>query len=155
MSVVVKQGGWIEIGDDTRITVLYIDKASLAKRRVVLSINDSEVVTIRSHESTSLGDGITVKVSLFEDYVTLDVKAPEGVDIKKEKKKDVSRTIKFIHKENHVGCYIGMPIGICITEGILFFVCLYVSVILPQSKWKEINAKQNEIDKLAQVMRKI
>ena len=53
------------------------------------------------------------------------------------------------------GKYIGMPIGICITEGILFFICLYVSVIMPQSKWKEINAKQNEIDKLLRVMRKI
>ena len=53
------------------------------------------------------------------------------------------------------GWYIGIPIGICITEGILFFVCLYVSVILPQSKWKEINAKQNEKDKLARVMKKI
>jgi hypothetical protein len=53
------------------------------------------------------------------------------------------------------GWYIGIPIGICITEGILFFVCLYVSVILPQSKWKEINAKQNEKDKLTRVMKKI
>jgi tetratricopeptide (TPR) repeat protein len=53
------------------------------------------------------------------------------------------------------GKYIGMPIGICITEGILFFICLYVSVILPQSKWKEINAKQNEKDKLLRVMKKI
>jgi tetratricopeptide (TPR) repeat protein len=53
------------------------------------------------------------------------------------------------------GWYIGIPIGICITEGILFFICLYVNVILPQSKWKEINAKQNEKDKLTQVMRKI
>jgi xanthine/uracil/vitamin C permease (AzgA family) len=48
-----------------------------------------------------------------------------------------------------------MPVGICITEGILFFICLYVSVILPQSKWKEINAKQNEKDKLLRVMKKI
>jgi len=53
------------------------------------------------------------------------------------------------------GWYIGIPIGICITEGILFFICLYVSVILPQSKWKEINAKQNEKDKLTRVMKKI
>lgn len=53
------------------------------------------------------------------------------------------------------GKYIGMPIGICITEGILFFICLYVSVILPQSKWKEINDKQNEKDKLLRVMKKI
>ncbi len=53
------------------------------------------------------------------------------------------------------GKYIGMPIGICITEGILFFICLYVSVIMPQSKWKEINAKQNEIDKLLRVMKKV
>ena len=53
------------------------------------------------------------------------------------------------------GKYIGIPIGICITEGILFFICLYVSVILPQSKWKEIHTKQNEKDKLLQVMRKI
>jgi hypothetical protein len=53
------------------------------------------------------------------------------------------------------GLYIGIPIGIYITEGILFFICLYVCVILPQSKWKEINAKQNEKDKLIRVMRKI
>jgi len=53
------------------------------------------------------------------------------------------------------GWYIGLPIGICITEGILFFICLYVSVILPQSKWKEINTKQNEKDKLLLVLRKI
>ena len=53
------------------------------------------------------------------------------------------------------GKYIGMPLGICITEGILFFICLYVSVILPQSKWKEIHAKQNEKDKLLWIMKKI
>lgn len=43
-------------------------------------------------------------------------------------------------------------IGTAYCEG---FLCLYVSVIMPQSKWKEINAKQNEIDKLLRVMRKI
>ncbi|MGR3303026.1 MAG: tetratricopeptide repeat protein [Candidatus Scalindua sp.] len=53
------------------------------------------------------------------------------------------------------GWYIGIPIGICITEGILFFICLYVSVILPQSKWKEIHGRQNEKDKLLRVMKKI
>lgn len=53
------------------------------------------------------------------------------------------------------GWYIGVPIGMCITEGILFFICLYVSVILPQSKWKEIHGKQNEKDKLLRVMKKI
>ena len=53
------------------------------------------------------------------------------------------------------GLYIGMPIGIYITEGILFFICLYVSVILLQSKWKEINTKQSEKDKLVQVMKKV
>ncbi len=53
------------------------------------------------------------------------------------------------------GLYIGMPIGICITEGALFFICLYVSVILPQSKWKEVNAKLNEKDNLMRIMKKI
>ncbi|MFQ5687438.1 MAG: hypothetical protein ACE5GV_12355 [Candidatus Scalindua sp.] len=53
------------------------------------------------------------------------------------------------------GWYIGIPVGICITEGILFFICLYVSVIVPQSKWKEVSAKQNEKDKLLRVMKKI
>ncbi len=53
------------------------------------------------------------------------------------------------------GWYIGIPVGICITEGILFFICLYVYVILPQSKWKEVHSKQNEKDKLTWVMKKI
>jgi hypothetical protein len=53
------------------------------------------------------------------------------------------------------GWYIGVPIGMCITEGILFFICLYVSVILPQSKWKEIHGKQDEKDKLLRVMKKV
>ena len=53
------------------------------------------------------------------------------------------------------GWYIGVPVGICITEGILFFICLYVSVILPQSKWKEVDAKQDEKDKLTRVLKRI
>ncbi len=53
------------------------------------------------------------------------------------------------------GWYIGIPIGICVTEGILLFICLYVSVVLPQSKWKEVNAKQNEKNKLVRVTKKI
>ncbi|MBC8550561.1 MAG: hypothetical protein H8D23_13020 [Candidatus Brocadiales bacterium] len=53
------------------------------------------------------------------------------------------------------GWFIGIPLGICITEGLLFAICFYVNVIQPQSQWKDINAKKNEQDKLLTVMKKL
>ncbi len=53
------------------------------------------------------------------------------------------------------GWFIGIPLGICITEGLLFAICFYINVIQPQSQLKEINAKKNEQDNLLSVMEKL
>ncbi|WP_096895820.1 tetratricopeptide repeat protein [Candidatus Scalindua japonica] len=53
------------------------------------------------------------------------------------------------------GLYIGMPLGLCITEGLLFAICFYVNIIQPQSQWKEVGDKQSEQEKLLRVMKKI
>jgi tetratricopeptide (TPR) repeat protein len=53
------------------------------------------------------------------------------------------------------GWFIGVPLGICITEGLLLAVCFYINVILPQSQWEEIDTKQNEQEKLLRIMRKL
>ncbi len=53
------------------------------------------------------------------------------------------------------GWYIGIPLGICITEGLLLAVCFYINVILPQSQWEEIDTKQNEQETLLRIMRKL
>ena len=53
------------------------------------------------------------------------------------------------------GWYIGLPLGICITECLLFAICFYINVIQPQSQWKDISAKQNEKDKIERVVKKL
>ncbi len=53
------------------------------------------------------------------------------------------------------GWYIGVPLGICITEVLLFAICFYVNVIIPQSQLKEIFAEQEEKEKLALVVKKL
>lgn len=53
------------------------------------------------------------------------------------------------------GYYIGIPVGLGITEGILLVICFYVNVIQPQGQWKEVHAKQSEKDKLERVLKRI
>ncbi len=53
------------------------------------------------------------------------------------------------------GWYIGVPLGICITEGLLFAICFYINVIQPQSQWKDISAKQSEQEKLDRIVKKL
>ncbi len=53
------------------------------------------------------------------------------------------------------GWFIGIPLGICITEGLLFAICFYMNVIQPQSQWKDVSDKQNEQDKLLRVMKRL
>ncbi len=53
------------------------------------------------------------------------------------------------------GWFIGIPLGICITEGLLFAICFYMNVIQPQSQWKDISDKQNEQEKLLRVVKQL
>lgn len=81
-----------------------------------------------------------------------------GVAGKKKKGGSVSFLIHFLCGQIVAlpfGWYIGMPLGICITEGLLLAICFYINVIQPQSQWKEISDKQNEQDKLLRVMKKL
>jgi tetratricopeptide (TPR) repeat protein len=82
----------------------------------------------------------------------------DGVVGKKKKGGPVSFLIHFLCGQIVAlpfGWYIGIPLGICITEGLLFAICFYINVILPQSQWKDIQDKQNEQDKLLRVMKKL
>ena len=96
-----------------------------------------------------------------ELYINLDSKIEElgaGMTGKKKKGGTVSFLIYFLCGQIVAlpfGWFIGMPLGICITEGLLFAICFYISVIQPQSQWKEINAKKNEQDKLLKTMEKL
>lgn len=96
-----------------------------------------------------------------ELHINLDSKIQElsaGVSGKKKKGGSVSFFIQFLCGQIVAlpfGWFIGMPLGICITEGLLFAMCFYINVIQPQSQWKEINAKQNEQDKLLRVVEKL
>ena len=96
MLVAVKQGESLRVGDNI-ITYLGIDRNI---HGVNLYINDSKNVNIslfERTESTSLGDGITVKVPLLvEDHVVLDIKAPEGVDIKNNLNEEAGGVWKYI-----------------------------------------------------------
>jgi tetratricopeptide (TPR) repeat protein len=81
-----------------------------------------------------------------------------GMTGKKKKGGSVSFFIHFLCGQIVAlpfGWFIGIPLGICITEGLLFAICFYVNVIQPQSQWKDINTKQNEQDKLLSVMKKL
>ncbi len=53
------------------------------------------------------------------------------------------------------GWYIGVPLGIGITECLLFAICFYINVIMPQSQWRDIYAKQEEQEKLAQAVKEL
>ncbi len=78
-----------------------------------------------------------------------------GVTGKKKKGGIISFIIHFLSGQIVAlpfGWFIGVPLGICITEGLLFAVCFYINVIIPQSQWQDIYAKQVEQEKLVQVM---
>ncbi len=51
------------------------------------------------------------------------------------------------------GWYIGVPLGIGITEGLLIALCFYINVIIPQSQWKDIYTEQEEREKLARAVK--
>ncbi len=53
------------------------------------------------------------------------------------------------------GWYIGVPLGIGVTEGLLFAICFYINVLIPQSQLKDILVEQEEQEKLAQVIKKL
>ncbi len=96
-----------------------------------------------------------------EIYLNLDRKIEElneGVAGKKKKGGTVPFIIYFLCGQIVAfpfGWYIGMPLGICITEGLLFAICFYINVIQPQSQWKEVSTKKNEQDKLLKVIEKL
>ncbi len=96
-----------------------------------------------------------------ELHINLDSKIEElsaGLTGKKKKGGTIPFVIQFLCGQIVAlpfGWLIGMPLGICITEGLLFVICFYMNVIQPQSQWKDISDKQNEQDKLLRVMKKL
>lgn len=53
------------------------------------------------------------------------------------------------------GWYIGVPLGIGVTECLLIAICFYINVLIPQSLWKDIYARKEEQEKLAQAMKRL
>ncbi len=96
-----------------------------------------------------------------ELYIDIDRQIQDlsaGVSGKKKKGGTLSFLIHFLCGQIVAlpfGWYIGVPLGICITEGLLFAICFYINVIQPQSQWKDISAKQDEKDKIENVVRKL
>ncbi len=81
-----------------------------------------------------------------------------GVTGKKKKGGVVSFIIHFLCGQIVAlpfGWYIGVPLGIGITEGILLSICFYINVIIPQSQWNDIYDKKEEQEKLAQAMKRL
>ena len=96
-----------------------------------------------------------------EIYIDVDRQLQElsaGVGGKKKKGGTIKFLIHFLCGQIVAlpfGWYIGVPLGICITEGLLFAICFYINVIQPQSQWKDITTKQNEKDKIEEVVKKL
>ncbi len=81
-----------------------------------------------------------------------------GMAGKKKKNNTLPFLIQFLFGQIIAlpfGWYIGIPLGICITEALLVTICIYVNVIQPQFQWKDINAKQKEQDKLLSIIREL
>ena len=81
-----------------------------------------------------------------------------GVTGKKKKGGLVSFIIHFLCGQIVAlpfGWYIGVPLGLGITEGLLLAICFYINVIMPQSQWKDIYAKKEEQERLVQAMKKL
>jgi len=81
-----------------------------------------------------------------------------GVTGKKKKGGLISFIIHFLCGQIVAlpfGWYIGVPLGICITEGLLIAICFYINVIMPQLQWKDIYAEKEEQEKLAQAMKRL
>jgi hypothetical protein len=102
-----------------------------------------------------------LKMKGNEYYMDIESKIQElsaGVSGKKKKGGSVSFVIQFLCGQIVAlpfGWFIGMPLGIGITEGLLLAICFYVNVIQPQSQWKEIDTKKNEQEKLMSVVKKL
>ena len=54
-----------------------------------------------------------------------------------------------------IGWFFGIPLGICITEGILIAACFYRNVLQPQTIQNEINARQKDQKELLSLMKKL
>ncbi len=75
-----RQGESLRIGSDNEITVCIIYKT-----QIKLEINDSEVVTIKLHESISIGDGIIVSLEKTKkSQVQIGIIAPESMKVDRE-----------------------------------------------------------------------
>ena len=102
-----------------------------------------------------------LKMKGNEFYMDIENKIQElsaGVDGKKKKGGPVSFVIQFLCGQIVAlpfGWFIGIPLGIAITEGLLLAICFYVNVILPQDQWKEISTKKNEQEKLMSAVKKL
>lgn len=108
-----------------------------------------------SYSLKSVGQGMSGLKAAFESKIQ---ELSAGVSGKKKKGGPVSFVIQFLCGQIVAlpfGWFIGMPLGIGITEGLLIAICFYVNVIQPQSQWKEIDTKKNEQEKLMSVVKKI
>ena len=96
-----------------------------------------------------------------EIYIDVDRQLQDlsaGVSGKKKKGGTLTFLIHFLCGQIVAlpfGWYIGVPLGICVTEVLLFAICFYINVIQPQSQWKDISTKQNEKDKIEDVVKKL
>ncbi|MCP4254453.1 MAG: hypothetical protein GY775_13810 [Candidatus Scalindua sp.] len=96
-----------------------------------------------------------------EVYIELDRQIQElsaGVSGKKKKGGALPFLLHFLCGQIVAlpfGFFIGVPLGICISEGLLIAICFYINVIQPQSQWKDISEKQNEKDKIERVLKKL
>ena len=96
-----------------------------------------------------------------EIYINLDRQIQDlstGVSVKKKKGGALPFLIHFLCGQIVAlpfGWYIGMPLGICITEALLLAICVYINVIQPQSQWKDISAKESEKDKIERIVKKL
>ena len=96
-----------------------------------------------------------------EIHLNLDKQIQElsdGMAGKKKNSGSVSFLIHFLCGQIVAlpfGWYIGIPLGICITEGLLLAICFYINVMVPQSQWKDVQDKHDEKEKLLRVMRSL
>ena len=94
-------------------------------------------------------------------YIKLDHQIQDlsrGIAGKKKKGGTVPFLIQFLGGQIVAfpfGWYIGIPLGLCITECLLLAICFYVNVIMPQSQWAEVSSKQNKQEKISRVIRKL
>ena len=74
-----RKGESLRIGDDTKVTVLFVGKA-----QIELCVNGSEFITTCLQESVSISDDIKIKVvKIISNQVKIGIDAP-NMNVKRE-----------------------------------------------------------------------